>query len=183
LRILGLSADATRTEVQGSYRKLALMYHPDVNRDAEANSRFRAISEAFQSLDEHIRMREVGESADVTAAVRDHPAIARMSSPRLRRYMRHSPFWQTRASAAVALSLRAGGKDAVAEAMQDPDRRVRAVVAGVIAENFKPRDIGRLFACLKIKNIDTLSDSLRTALQIIQKRWRDPECMPSGAAS
>ena len=45
--ILGVSADASAEEVKASYKRLALQYHPDRNKAADAEERFKAISEAY----------------------------------------------------------------------------------------------------------------------------------------
>lgn len=48
--ILGVSRDAAPDEIQRSYRKLARTYHPDLNKDPEAEVRFKDISEAYDVL-------------------------------------------------------------------------------------------------------------------------------------
>lgn len=49
--VLGLSRDATMRQVKAAYRKLAKLHHPDANPgDAEAAARFRAITEAYETL-------------------------------------------------------------------------------------------------------------------------------------
>lgn len=48
---LGVSRDADKKEIQQAYRRLALKYHPDKNPgDAEAEARFKEISEAYEVL-------------------------------------------------------------------------------------------------------------------------------------
>ncbi len=47
---LGVTRNATASELQAAYRKLARTYHPDVNKDPEAESRFKDISEAYDVL-------------------------------------------------------------------------------------------------------------------------------------
>ncbi|MFD1938338.1 DnaJ C-terminal domain-containing protein [Nonomuraea mangrovi] len=47
---LGVSRTASQDEIQRVYRKLARTYHPDVNKDPEAEERFKEISEAYQVL-------------------------------------------------------------------------------------------------------------------------------------
>ncbi|RME60400.1 MAG: J domain-containing protein [Caldilineae bacterium] len=50
-RILGVSKDADEKEIKKAYRKLARQYHPDMNPgDAEAEQRFKEISEAYAVL-------------------------------------------------------------------------------------------------------------------------------------
>ena len=49
---LGVSANATDNEIKKSYRKLALKYHPDRNKDnkEESESKFKEISSAYEIL-------------------------------------------------------------------------------------------------------------------------------------
>jgi len=50
--ILGISENATDSEIKKAYRKEALRWHPDKNQDRldEANERFKLISEAYEVL-------------------------------------------------------------------------------------------------------------------------------------
>lgn len=49
-KILGVAKDATQEEIKRAYRKLARKYHPDVNKDPEAEVRFKEIGEAYEVL-------------------------------------------------------------------------------------------------------------------------------------
>jgi molecular chaperone DnaJ len=48
--LLGVSRDATEAEIKKAYRKLAMDYHPDRNPAAEAEARFKEITEAYDVL-------------------------------------------------------------------------------------------------------------------------------------
>ncbi|SPQ26068.1 7b963a06-a7a8-48b9-85b6-6ad3ccded636 [Thermothielavioides terrestris] len=50
-KILGIEKTATDQEIKKAYRKLAIIHHPDKNPgDAEAEARFKDISEAYETL-------------------------------------------------------------------------------------------------------------------------------------
>lgn len=48
--ILGVKREATASEIKSAYRKLARKYHPDVNKTAEAEAKFKDINEAYEVL-------------------------------------------------------------------------------------------------------------------------------------
>ncbi|CDW52316.1 dnaj protein; dnaj homolog subfamily b member lik e; dnaj homolog subfamily b member [Trichuris trichiura] len=47
---LGVSRDASEQEIKKAFRKLALKYHPDRNKEANAEAKFREIAEAYEVL-------------------------------------------------------------------------------------------------------------------------------------
>jgi len=47
---LGLSDNASESEIKKAYRKLARQYHPDVNKDPKAEEKFKEINAAYEVL-------------------------------------------------------------------------------------------------------------------------------------
>jgi molecular chaperone DnaJ len=57
-KVLGVDRKASQDDIKKAYRKLARKYHPDTNKDAGAEERFKQISEAYDVLgDEDKRKR------------------------------------------------------------------------------------------------------------------------------
>ncbi len=57
--ILGLEAGADQSQIRDAYRRLALLYHPDRNKDsAEATERMKEINESYAVLSEPRKRRE-----------------------------------------------------------------------------------------------------------------------------
>src|SRR5512141_2597821 len=48
--VLGISRDAGQDEIKKAFRKLARQYHPDVNKDPAAETKFKEINEAYEGL-------------------------------------------------------------------------------------------------------------------------------------
>ena len=49
-QIMGVKRDATQDEIKRAYRRLARRYHPDVSKEADAESRFKEVGEAYEVL-------------------------------------------------------------------------------------------------------------------------------------
>ncbi|MCM3716879.1 molecular chaperone DnaJ [Fictibacillus phosphorivorans] len=50
--VLGLDKNASTDEVKKAYRKLARQYHPDVNKEADAEAKFKEVKEAYETLND-----------------------------------------------------------------------------------------------------------------------------------
>ncbi|KAE8708566.1 Chaperone protein DnaJ [Hibiscus syriacus] len=48
--ILGVSKNASKSDIKSAYRKLARNYHPDVNKEAGAEQKFKEISQAYEGF-------------------------------------------------------------------------------------------------------------------------------------
>ncbi|MBC7773585.1 MAG: DnaJ domain-containing protein, partial [Pyrinomonadaceae bacterium] len=47
---LGVSRTASQDEISKAYRKLARQFHPDVNKEKDAEGKFRVVTEAYEVL-------------------------------------------------------------------------------------------------------------------------------------
>ncbi|KAF1302883.1 molecular chaperone DnaJ [Enterococcus saccharolyticus] len=48
--VLGLQKGASDDEIKKAYRKLSKKYHPDINKEADAEAKFKEVSEAYEIL-------------------------------------------------------------------------------------------------------------------------------------
>lgn len=48
--VLGVARDASDDELKKAYRRLAMQYHPDRNREPDAEAKFKEVSEAYEVL-------------------------------------------------------------------------------------------------------------------------------------
>ncbi|MCO5533728.1 DnaJ domain-containing protein, partial [Enterococcus faecium] len=46
--VLGLQKGASDDEIKKAYRKLSKQYHPDINKEPDAEAKFKEISEAYE---------------------------------------------------------------------------------------------------------------------------------------
>lgn len=57
-KVLGVESNADEAEIKTAYRKLARKYHPDVNKEAGAEEKFKEIAEAYHVLKDSERRAE-----------------------------------------------------------------------------------------------------------------------------
>jgi molecular chaperone DnaJ len=48
--VLGINKSSTQDEIKKAFRKLAMKYHPDVNKEKGAEEKFKEINEAYEVL-------------------------------------------------------------------------------------------------------------------------------------
>lgn len=66
--VLGVNRTATSNEIKSAYRRLARKYHPDVNSDPAAQSKFAQINEAYHMLIDPERRRTYDRTGAVSSA-------------------------------------------------------------------------------------------------------------------
>lgn len=57
-KILEISRNASKQEIRKVFRKLAMKYHPDRNKDPNAESKFKEINEAYSVLSDFKKCSE-----------------------------------------------------------------------------------------------------------------------------
>ena len=48
--VLGISKSASKDEIKKAYRKLSKKYHPDINKEPDADDKFKEVTEAYEVL-------------------------------------------------------------------------------------------------------------------------------------
>src|SRR5690242_21902131 len=64
-KVLGVDKKASQDEIKKAYRKLARKYHPDTNKDAGAEERFKEISEAYDVLGDEDKRKKYDRGGGV----------------------------------------------------------------------------------------------------------------------
>jgi molecular chaperone DnaJ len=64
-KVLGVDKKASHEEIKKAYRKLARKYHPDTNKDAGAEERFKEISEAYDVLGDEDKRKKYDRGGSV----------------------------------------------------------------------------------------------------------------------
>ena len=56
-RVLGVPKSASKTQINDAFRRIAVLYHPDRNKDEDASQRFAEASEAYAVLSDDWKRR------------------------------------------------------------------------------------------------------------------------------
>lgn len=77
--VLGLQKSASKDEIKKAYRKLSKQYHPDLNKEAGAEEKFKEIAEAYEVLSDD-QKKHAMTSSDIKIQTKDLVAVAEMAS-------------------------------------------------------------------------------------------------------
>lgn len=64
--ILGIPKTATERQIKKAFHKLAMKYHPDKNKDPDAEGKFREIAEAYETLSDETRRKQYNQLHDTS---------------------------------------------------------------------------------------------------------------------
>lgn len=68
--VLGLQKSASKDEIKKAYRKLSKQYHPDLNKEAGAEEKFKEIAEAYEVLSDD-QKKHAMTSSDIKIQTKD----------------------------------------------------------------------------------------------------------------
>ena len=71
--ILGLAKTASDEDIKKSYRKLAMKFHPDRNKEPGAEEQFKEAKEAYEALSDPDRRKEYDQFGHTDASSRSNP--------------------------------------------------------------------------------------------------------------
>ncbi len=74
---LGVSENASADEIKRAYRKLARKYHPDINKDPEAEEKFKEINAAYEVLSDPEKKKQYDQFGDQMFGGQDFRDFAR----------------------------------------------------------------------------------------------------------
>ena len=80
--VLGLGKDASQDEIKKAYRKLARQYHPDVNKAADAEDKFKEVKEAYDVLSDDQKRAHMIDM-DMSILIKAWAAAAKTSAAAL----------------------------------------------------------------------------------------------------
>ena len=63
-QLLGVSRDASERDIKKAFRKLAVKYHPDKNKAADAEDKFREIAKAYEVLSDKDKRKRYDQFGD-----------------------------------------------------------------------------------------------------------------------
>ena len=70
--MLDLESDASISDIKQAYKKLALKYHPDRNKEADAESKFKDISKAYQTLSDSEKKKKYDLFGSVDESIQNN---------------------------------------------------------------------------------------------------------------
>jgi len=115
--LLGVSKNASETDIKMAFKKLAIKYHPDKNKsDSNASDKFREISEAYQVLIDKDKRKRY----DLTGDVGDSPFGADLNFDQFLRDIFSFPF----------MNMNMGGMGGMGMDMNDIDVSVHIISLG-----------------------------------------------------
>ena len=71
--VLGIGREASEEELKKAFRRLALEYHPDRNKQEGASERFKEVSEAYQVLTDPTKRSQYDSMNSIVRNILTHP--------------------------------------------------------------------------------------------------------------